>query len=860
MSYSDLLEPRPEVLSEQGIEGIIDLANLDKAKKKTLESNPKRFFELTYPTADIRRVISLLDERFTKEGNTPGLFLFEGLKGTGKSHLLLLIYHLLNSPSEARKWLERYDMKCSIPEGIISVVNKFTDLPLRSIWDFMFERLGKKGGSGREVQPGLKEMEEILGDNKVFLIFDELEQGIRVLRDGPPKAQNIAFLQMLSEWGNRENKVTLFASIYSDQEEPGSTFKRVPCCKVQFSQTEDRNKVVLHRLFSNYLDFDLKKADGVIESYANAWRPHIKDLERYRVLMNDSYPFNSDVMELLLERVPARGGFQNVRGALGFLANMVKLTHQKVDLITASHASLFDKEVTTRLGDLDVSGDLINKAKGNLDDLKDQPFAEAIASATLLYTLTGSGKTVGASKEDLIRNVLSPGDDINDFEATLVGFQKLASNFWYGEGRYYFDPEENPDAKVEYRCLSVDKEKAKVLLREIWRDEVFRETNCVIYSDGQTTKGALSALDKGRLRFILAPRRLKPEERHDLYFGIEARNQVILMEPKDSAFDLNKNVDLLKWACRQLAAKELESFTSDADRKANYQKIFKEDRKYCIEAVRKAGLTFVHWEKFGTDSSEDKIEEETVSGSMKDDVQKLLSQNLFPIQFFEEHLKGRITELNSKTVKEIDQDYKGTLGFPVLVYPQYLTRALRNLSKDRMISISHTRGNFCGEDPPLSETELMDATVNPPIPNDVGKKVIAKPEGRVEIEKPKTEVEPEIKEKPKDFEERDVKILPQPTIGDLRKEIASRLQQIGEGFIIKRVRFTIYLDQEIGDLSTYPTSLRGNLSGPGKMTVDMSITKTGDFSKGEVEKFVEDLPNISRAEYRADLKVVTLKS
>jgi hypothetical protein len=183
------------------------------------------------------------------------------------------------------------------------------------------------------------------------------------------------------------------------------------------------------------------------------------------------------------------------------------------------------------------------------------------------------------------------------------------------------------------------------------------------------------------------------------------------------------------------------------------------------------------------------------------------------------------------------------------------------LCKDRVISISHTRGNFCGEDPGLSEPELMDAIINPPIPIDVGKKVVVKPEGlMVEKEKARAEVGPEIKETPKGFEEQDVNILPQSNLGDLRKEIASRLQQIGEGCIIKRARFIIYLDQEIGDLSTYPSGLRGNLSGPGKITVDMSIIKTGDFSKGEVEKFVEDLPNISRADYRADLKVVALKS
>lgn len=86
------------------------------------------------------------------------------------------------------------------------------------------------------------------------------------------------------------------------------------------------------------------------------------------------------------------------------------------------------------------------------------------------------------------------------------------------------------------------------------------------------------------------------------------------------------------------------------------------------------------------------------------------------------------------------------------------------------------------------------------------------------------------------------------------------MQEIGERCIIKRARFIIYLDQDIGDLSTYPSGLRGNLSGPAKITVDMLIAKTGDFSKAEVEKFVEDLPNISRADYRADLKVVTVKS
>jgi len=44
---------------------------------------------LTYPTADVRQVVSLLDQRFGERTGAPGLFLFEGLKGSGKSWVVL---------------------------------------------------------------------------------------------------------------------------------------------------------------------------------------------------------------------------------------------------------------------------------------------------------------------------------------------------------------------------------------------------------------------------------------------------------------------------------------------------------------------------------------------------------------------------------------------------------------------------------------------------------------------------------------------------------------------------------------------------------------------------------------------------
>lgn len=162
MSFSDLLRPRPEVLSDEGIDGIIDLANLGDPKGRKLEANPERFFSLTYPTADVRRVVQTLSDRFSGSQDAPGLFLFEGLKGSGKSHLLLLVYHLFENPEEGKQWLDAYTMLCELPEDAVVVVNKFTDLPLYSIWDFVFEQLTSRRPRKTVVQPGLEEMDKVI--------------------------------------------------------------------------------------------------------------------------------------------------------------------------------------------------------------------------------------------------------------------------------------------------------------------------------------------------------------------------------------------------------------------------------------------------------------------------------------------------------------------------------------------------------------------------------------------------------------------------------------------------------------------------------------------------------------------------
>jgi|Deesub1362A_J573_1020465.scaffolds.fasta_scaffold00395_24 hypothetical protein len=860
MSFSQILRPRPDVLSDEGIDGIIDLANLDDPKGKKLEANPKRFFSLTYPTADVRRVIQKLSDRFSGRKDTPGLFLFEGLKGSGKSHLLLMIYHLFRNYKVAREWLDAHKMYCELPEDTVIVVNKFTDLPLYSIWDFIFEKLTNHRPEKSVVQPGLKDVEKVLGDKRLVLILDELEQGIRVISDPSLRQQNIAFLQMLSEWANRSDKVTVFASIYSSQEEPGSTLKRVPSCRVQFAYSADKAKVVLHRLFENYLDSSYDAYASTIDSYLNTWRRHqLSSPEEYRSEMLLTYPFLPEVLELILERVPARGGFQSVRGALGFLANMVRLTHDKADLITAAHADLYDREVVARLSDLDPSGDLISKARGNLDELKGQPLVSEIAATVMLYTLTGSGRSLGATREELIRHVLNPKVDINDFERTLLALQKYASNFWVQEGRYYFDLEENPDSKVEFHSLRIDRSKAQSLLHNLWLDEIFREPNCVIYQGEEETKGALDELEKNRLRYILSPRKLSQEERHALFHGVPMRNQVILLEPKDPNFNLDAHKDLLKWAQRQLAAQELATNTRDSSRKAEYERISREDKHHSIDTIRRAGLVFILWEHYGNTASEDQIEEEAIPGTTREDVLNYLSQQLFPTQLFEEHLLSRLSDILNLTVKDIDRQYRSILGFPVPTTIRAVSQALRELCRNRQLSIKHPRGNFCGENPSLTETEFFEATVGEPFETPAVHPQMSIPIG----EKEKTPTPEHMQEgittvispPPVTARRQEISILPQESSGALRQAVALRLQEFPDARVT-RIRATIFLEKNTSDLSTLPATIRGNLSGQGLVTTETTITKEGEFTKGEVETIIESLPVLPDANYGARLDLL----
>ena len=164
----------------------------------------------------------------------------------------------------ATKSVPRACFEVSLARDAIMIVNKFTDSSTYSIWDLIFAKLGYSYHGGKPI-PELDDLKAALDSRYIVLIFDELEQGIRIIDKPSIRHQNLAFLQMLSEFSNRSKQVTLFTSIYSDREEPGSTLKRVPCVRVQFSDSlyEDKSNIILHRLFDKPDELDRNRISPV---------------------------------------------------------------------------------------------------------------------------------------------------------------------------------------------------------------------------------------------------------------------------------------------------------------------------------------------------------------------------------------------------------------------------------------------------------------------------------------------------------------------------------------------------------------------------------------------------------------------
>jgi hypothetical protein len=528
-------------------------------------------------------------------------------------------------------------------------------------------------------------------------------------------------------------------------------------------------------------------------------------------------------------------------------------------LITAGHCNLSDRACADRLQDLDPAGNLINCAQGNLQDLKKQPYAEPLASAVLLASLTPGIK--GLTREELVRQVMAPGYDPNQFEGTFQAFRTYGSYFHEREGRFFFDLEENENAKVEIEALRLSDERAREEVNTIWKQDLFKEAQqVVLFTEPEATKTALDHQAKNSLRFVLSPRRLSSVERHAIYFGSELRNQILLLEPRDETTHHLNNRDILTAAKRAIAAASLAPSASTSERRNRYENISVQERRNVRDFIKTAGLVYVRVEEWGERHEDSVFELESLGQAWdKQAILEHLRKQIYPRTLFLEHLKERLPSFYGMTIAQVEQIYKKTLGYPVPIMVPDVSDAIVALVEDRncILGLQHQRRNFCGERVDLGAGEMPLAVLATPWPA-VPPVPAHEPSSPIPPGLPaKTSAPIPVPEPPGHSASFDERVTPScRSKGELRQALAGKLSDV-EGQAIQSARFQIFARYEKASLADYPSALRGSLTDSGDLEVQLDLTIPGPMDKAKVESLCESLPNLVNGTYSSRLRIIT---
>jgi len=138
MLVKDVAIPREEVLKGE-ILGIINLYNVNRTD--TFENSPKKVFENTFPSIILRNILQSISQKIQGKG-TFGTYILSGGYGTGKSHLLLNLFHIFKNPEIGENWLKNNEIEFNPLKDAkiiaIHLLNKNVDY----LWTPIFEELG----------------------------------------------------------------------------------------------------------------------------------------------------------------------------------------------------------------------------------------------------------------------------------------------------------------------------------------------------------------------------------------------------------------------------------------------------------------------------------------------------------------------------------------------------------------------------------------------------------------------------------------------------------------------------------------------------------------------------------------------
>jgi hypothetical protein len=480
------LELRQEFLGRHMHGTAIELHN--KQNSGWAQRGATDLLRITYPTADVQNALHAISR---DASGKPIVFL--GQRGRGKSHIMALLHHAVESPDLVERWAR--DWAARLPEpapilaglvlrrGFRAVSEALSNQEYANLWDVLFERhprgllyRGKFEQSGTAV-PAASLIEDMCKEQPTALILDECQTWYDGLHDeagpGGRKRRHWAFnfLQILSELSTKRPDLFVLAiSVRNSDTEAYRQVLRDGPRLVDFkgkTSRQDRKRLLLHRLFENRGNFAEEDIGRLVAPYAaerlRLLHPDATAEEKERLTREvaEAWPFAPELLTLLEDHVLMAEAAQETRDLIRILASIVRSRGRETPLLTGSDFALDDDTgVTPLIDSFATTHDqerLREIALRNLQAVADAgvlaPHAKPVLSSIWLRSLSTTGVRGGTRQELQLDLVPQDRTDDNAFTLELDEIVENSVNVHTlergQETRYCFRNDENPLSKLK---------------------------------------------------------------------------------------------------------------------------------------------------------------------------------------------------------------------------------------------------------------------------------------------------------------------------------------------------------------------------------------------------------------------------
>ena len=526
------LKLRDEFLGQQMPGTAIELRRSDN--KGAAQRGADYILGITYPTADVQTALRQVS---TARAKRPIVLM--GDRGRGKSHIMAVAHHAVQSPDQVETWAHDWGTRTSIPaladlkleRGFVAISEPVHNQEYPVLWDLLFER-HPRGEYYRGQFEGMKQhvpprslLEKMFEDKPTAIILDEFQKWFDGLptRDAKtganPQEWASNFIQILSEIASdRPNILILVISVLNNSTEAFRQVHRSGPVVIDFhgpTAKQDRQKLVLHRLFENRINIPTGDITNLVSAYAQErFRlrfSHRSEAERAKVTEEvvQSWPFSPELVELLEDQILMAAAAQETRDLIRILAHAYRARGDGLPLITPADFYVDEDAggVQSLLDSIATVGDqekLREVAQSNLEIVRasgeDVPHARELVSALWMRSMS-PGRTLGGTRPELQLDITRQAAvDDNAFQAELNRLIENSKNI-HGEetpeGRLHFEIGENPRSLVRATAKN---------------DKLWQIGAAVVL--GQTTyPGKDSEHIRNTLKHILIPEARQPASR-----------------------------------------------------------------------------------------------------------------------------------------------------------------------------------------------------------------------------------------------------------------------------------------------------------------------------------------------------------